>query len=118
MIQLLLLVSLFLQQNNERNLYVFTKDPKNNTFKQQIQLLEKKEAGVRERHIKVKKVIYSDANSKNFQKSKVNGAFAVILIGKDGGEKFRSEKIVQPKQLFSIIDAMPMRKREVKNSRK
>ena len=40
-------------------------------------------------------------------------AFTAVLIGKDGGEKERFLKPVHPKTLFSIIDQMPMRRREV-----
>ena len=41
------------------------------------------------------------------------GAFAVVLIGKDGGEKERYDKPVQPDVLYEVIDAMPMRRREM-----
>ncbi len=37
-----------------------------------------------------------------------DGAFSVILVGKDGGEKMRSAVVVTPELLFSLIDAMPM----------
>ena len=37
--------------------------------------------------------------------------FAVLLVGKDGGEKFRSNTPVTAKEIFSRIDAMPMRRR-------
>ena len=40
--------------------------------------------------------------------------FTIILIGKDGGEKFRSLKPETTETLFAIIDAMPMRKSEMK----
>ena len=40
-------------------------------------------------------------------------AFAVILIGKDGGEKLRSDKPVPWETLQSTIDAMPMRQQEM-----
>ena len=40
--------------------------------------------------------------------------FAVVLVGKDGGEKFRSTEPVEPEDLFDRIDAMPMRRREVR----
>ena len=43
------------------------------------------------------------------------GAFAAVLVGKDGGEKFRSEGPVSPEVLFEIIDAMPMRRREMRD---
>jgi hypothetical protein len=35
--------------------------------------------------------------------------FTVILIGKDGTEKLRRSSIVDPEQLFRLIDSMPMR---------
>ena len=41
--------------------------------------------------------------------------FAVILLGKDGGEKLRSSTPVTITRLNRIIDAMPMRKEEMRN---
>ena len=43
--------------------------------------------------------------------------FAVVLLGKDGGEKFRSTTPVPVERLDQIIDAMPMRKNEMKQPR-
>ena len=40
--------------------------------------------------------------------------FTVILLGKDGGEKFRSHAPVTIDQLNRIIDAMPMRQQEMR----
>ena len=42
------------------------------------------------------------------------GDFAAILIGKDGGAKLRSSKPLAMEKLEKTIDAMPMRKDEVK----
>lgn len=36
-----------------------------------------------------------------------------VLIGKDGTEKARWERVVQPDELFELIDSMPMRRREI-----
>lgn len=41
-------------------------------------------------------------------------AFAVLLIGKDGGVKLREGMPVEAKQLYELIDSMPMRQREMK----
>ena len=41
--------------------------------------------------------------------------FTVILIGKDGSEKLRTTDLLPVRKLFSVIDAMPMRQRELKN---
>jgi hypothetical protein len=38
------------------------------------------------------------------------GRFVAILIGKDGGEKLRSEKPIPSESLAGTIDAMPMRR--------
>ena len=43
--------------------------------------------------------------------------FTVILIGKDGGEKLRSNKPISWQNLQSTIDAMPMRQAEASRSR-
>jgi len=40
--------------------------------------------------------------------------FTVLLIGKDGDEKFRSNKPISIDQLNQIVDAMPMRQQEMR----
>lgn len=45
----------------------------------------------------------------------VSEPFTLILIGKDGTEKLRSQKAVEVETLFETIDAMPMRIREMKS---
>lgn len=43
------------------------------------------------------------------------GAFAVVLVGKDGTEKRRSDRPVPIEDLFAQIDQMPMRQREMRD---
>lgn len=43
-----------------------------------------------------------------------NGEFTVILLGKDGTEKLKQAQPVTADGLFSLIDAMPMRQREMR----
>jgi len=40
-------------------------------------------------------------------------AFSVVLIGKDGGEKFQQTTPLAPAELFALVDAMPMRQAEM-----
>lgn len=40
--------------------------------------------------------------------------FGVALVGKDTGVKLRSNEVVTVPQLFSLIDAIPMRRREIR----
>ena len=42
------------------------------------------------------------------------GDFAVVLVGLDGGEKARWSEPVDPAETFALIDAMPMRLREMR----
>ena len=42
-------------------------------------------------------------------------AFRAVLIGKDGGVKLVSEEPIPPQTLFATIDAMPMRKDEMRS---
>lgn len=38
----------------------------------------------------------------------------VLLLGKDGGIKFKSNSFTNPEDIYALIDSMPMRKQEVK----
>ena len=42
-------------------------------------------------------------------------AFAVLLIGKDGGVKLRRDTAVAANTIFDLIDSMPMRQWEMQN---
>ena len=42
------------------------------------------------------------------------GGFRFVLIGKDTGVKLRSDEPVTMERLFATIDAMPMRRREMR----
>jgi len=46
------------------------------------------------------------------------GTFQVLLIGKDGGVKLRSSEPVSMKDLFGLIDSMPMRQQEMESKKK
>ena len=46
------------------------------------------------------------------------GPFQVLLIGKDGGVKLRSREPVSTKDLFGLIDSMPMRQQEMESKQK
>ena len=46
-----------------------------------------------------------------------SGSFEVYLIGKDGGVKLRSPEPVPAKDIFRLIDSMPMRRQEMDNQR-
>lgn len=39
---------------------------------------------------------------------------AVLLVGKDGGVKLRSDRVIEPHDLYGLIDTMPLRQREMR----
>ena len=41
--------------------------------------------------------------------------FTLTLIGKDGGQKLTRDTVLAPDELFAIIDAMPMRRQEMRS---
>lgn len=43
--------------------------------------------------------------------------FTFILIGKDGGEKLRSNEVVKLEDLWALIDGMPMRQAEMRRQK-
>ncbi len=45
--------------------------------------------------------------------NKENIPFKVVLIGLDGGIKETKDTVISSKELFAIIDGMPMRRREL-----
>lgn len=100
-------------QNIKRLVYLF--GPDQQLFNQQLGLLNLDKAGCDERDVKIilaDTVKHRDDLYTRYQ-AKPN-LFMVVLVGKDGGEKFRSTKPVSTDQLFGIIDQMPMRKQEMK----
>lgn len=40
--------------------------------------------------------------------------FEAVLVGKDGGEKLHSTTPLTPERLFETVDAMPMRRQEMR----
>ncbi|MGH1570047.1 DUF4174 domain-containing protein [Methylobacterium sp. P31] len=43
--------------------------------------------------------------------------FRAVLVGKDGGAKLAAEEPIAPQKLFATIDAMPMRRAEIRERR-
>jgi hypothetical protein len=61
-------------------------------------------------------LLFEDGSDESAARSRFRveaGAFAAVLVGRDGGEKFRSSEPVPVEKLFGLIDAMPMRRREL-----
>jgi hypothetical protein len=107
-------------QWEKRILLLCTSAPRQAEYLRQKEILKKEEAGLKERDMLVLEINYEQASQsdKDYleKELKVKPApFAVVLLGKDGGVKIRQNQPLSIEGLFSTIDAMPMRKREMKD---
>ena len=114
----------------ERVLIVTASSPTNVGYKRQNQLLEKGKKGMKERDLVIYR-LYSDhwlgpsGEILTFEEAAAiqaayqieNDTFSVVLIGKDGGVKLRSEDLVSTRELFQLIDSMPMRQQEMQKEK-
>lgn len=99
-------------------------DASDKTVSRQISLLERQKEELAERdmvviHVSGKsaQTVYGDVPAMDGENLKqdvdVKGdGFHVVLVGKDGGVKLRSEKIVTDVEIFDLVDRMPMRRSE------
>lgn len=99
-------------ESNNRQLLIFGKERNEKMVKEQTTILAREDPGLKDRDLIVTVV---NSGSNLYSKYNVHfDDFTVILVGKDGTEKFRTQKLLLPAKLFTIIDAMPMRKREMR----
>ncbi|MEK6479935.1 DUF4174 domain-containing protein [Catalinimonas sp. 4WD22] len=96
-------------------------------FQQQAEIFDAKRTGMKERDLVlfyIKHDTVEAPDGKKYEKKAAeqlrkqfqvaDDAFSVILIGKDGTQKLKQEELLSTDKLFAIIDAMPMRKREMR----
>src|SRR5579883_1311597 len=111
---------------SRRPVIVFA-DAGGNLYDRQVRKLRAASGGLRERDIVVIGVAGGDASAliggpdprqgaDAFRKAYgvPSGRFEVLLVGKDGGVKFRARDLVSPSEIFRIVDAMPMRRQEMR----
>jgi len=109
-----------------RILLIFAPSAEHSDYAKQVQALEGEFAGVVERDLLVAELLEDgdcrvgdcciDPVSRALLRGNFGvepGDFVVILIGKDGTEKLWSELPVPADELFSLIDSMPIRRREM-----
>ncbi len=116
---MLVLVQLFvttppaLLDRTHRYILVFGAVAGDPLVQKQLEFLSHDGAGLKERDLIIHSYLGEDPQFKQFNVQAK--PFCVILVGKDGFEKFRSAKPVTAKHLYRLIDAMPMRQAEMKS---
>jgi hypothetical protein len=114
---------------NNRVLLVFSPNNTYTDLTRTMEMVQNNRGGISERDLKVFQVLENIGNSSGDnvlqsddaqdlrERFKVSpNEYKSILIGKDGTEKMRTGEVVTAKRLFEIIDAMPMRKLEMKDN--
>ena len=107
-----------------RLLLLFAPSPEDRAYGEQMRLLENETAALEDRDLLVFH-LFGDSGGLEDTSPEVaanlrerydvaEDAFTVILVGKDGGEKERYRAPVAPETFYSAIDAMPMRRREMR----
>ena len=112
----------------DRPVLVFASSPDDSTYRDQHQRFEDARDGLQEREITVYRVFeegeslgpegpISAAEARQLrERFGPEGAFTVVLLGKDTTEKLRRSDVLSTGELFETIDAMPMRQREMRES--
>ena len=109
------------KRDKRRVLLVYGRDDAQHHTIGQQERLNEDEAGLADRDLDVIVLIASEVPEPDRQflmhdyKLNPSTEFAAWLIGKDGGVKETYKKPVSTKELFGLIDKMPMRRQEMKN---
>ena len=110
----------------QNRIIMINSDANDKLSKEQKQILLVDEQGLKERHILIFEIdsdkIIDITNQKKYpieqnalkQLQLTEGIFEVLLIGKDGGVKLRSDSPVEKGAFFGLIDQMPMRQAEMR----
>lgn len=119
---LLFLLSLFMHMQlnpTERQVLLFYTNSGKEVWEKQKEELSSREPRMKERDVLIKSFNTGTVKIAVLRQWNVDleKKFTFILVGRDGGEKFRSNKFVTADQLFALIDAMPMRKNEIQRSK-
>ena len=111
----------------KRAVAVFAPNRAHPALTRQHRILEQASCGVRERDIRIVLAIGEgslivDGQSRGSAAASLRSlyridadAFEFLLIGKDGAVKLRRQAPVSTDELFARIDAMPMRRSEIRN---
>jgi len=116
-------------QWKNRLIVVFTNSVNSQKFQQQLEIFKKDMDGFNDRKLKLIHAIpdkqrivipetseWRDSNFYKKNKKEKAADFEVILIGLDGGIKLRKYGLVEIKEIFDLIDSMPMRQAEIREN--
>lgn len=109
-----------------RLLVIFARDSNSASLEEQRQIVNRHQAGLAERDVLVIWVIGNSVTAEpgsppRFEAAALrtlfdvgDGEYSAVLVGKDGGTKMRSSTPIGAACMFGLIDAMPMRRDEMR----
>lgn len=102
---------------DKRQLLLFTQNKDTGLAEKQLAIWKETQTEMQERDLTITVIT---GNELVYKKYKVDSQteFTVILLGKDGGEKLRTQNLLTANKLFALIDAMPMRRQEMQKKEK
>lgn len=109
----LTLAELVAYRDERRVLLVFAPSADDVGYLEQRRGLEARQADLQDRDLSIFYLSPSGAAPLYERFGVGESSFTVVLVGKDGTEKKRYDEPVQPDDLFSTVDQMPMRRREM-----
>ena len=98
-------------------LVVIVAEPGDPRAVQENAILARDEAELRSRDVVVQTITPEAARRRADLDVAPETTFEVLLVGKDGGVKLRSEKPVASSVITALIDTMPMRQEEMRRKR-
>ncbi len=102
---------------DKRQLLLFTQNKDTGLAEKQLAIWKEAQAEMEERDLTITVITGNDLLYKKY-KVDSQTEFTVILLGKDGGEKLRTQNLLTTNKLFALIDAMPMRRQEMQKKEK
>jgi len=98
-----------------RPVLVFASPSSHRKYKEQMRILNGAKAELEERDVVV--LVDTEMQTPTDLRSAFSpDGFLFVLVGKDGGVKYESREPVSIIKLMSLIDAMPMRQREMQQN--
>lgn len=103
-------------RDQNRVVLIFASSPEDAHYLEQQRFFKRAASGLAERDLIVVAIAQADDAAESLRRAFgiARAEFAVVLLGKDGGEKKRFKRPVTPDELFALIDQMPMRQREMR----
>ena len=97
-----------------RPVLLFAPSERDEAYRLQMDTLTTDKSGLVERDIVVLSDVSAPGRSQFREALQIDG-FEIFLIGIDGGVKLRSKTPISVEELYAVIDAMPMRRREMRD---